>query len=66
MESVKVKKLIVSEKEVCAVLKYDYINSKGEKMTQEDAEIWEIKNGKLERMTIYFDLTAYRTFIRRK
>lgn len=66
MKSVKVKHLIVSGNDVCAILQYEYVNSKGEKMMQEDAEVWEIKDGKLDRMTIYFDLTAYRSFMRRQ
>lgn len=64
VESVKIKQLIVSDNDVCAILTYDYVNSKGEKMTQDDAEVWEIKDGKLGKMTIYFDLTAYRVFMR--
>lgn len=64
VESVKVKQLIIDRESICAVVTYDYINQKGEKMTQDDAEVWQINNGKLSKLTIYFDLTAYRTFMR--
>lgn len=64
VESLKVKQVITDGQMVCVVVSYNYINQKGEKMTQDDAEVWEVKNGKLFKLTIYFDLTAYRTFMR--
>ena len=33
-------------------------------MSQDVAEVWQVKDGKLTKLTIYFDLTAYRSFIR--
>ena len=63
VESVKVKQMIVEGEDACAVVGYGYINPKGKRMSQNVAEVWATKNSKLARLTIYFDLTAYRTFI---
>jgi ketosteroid isomerase-like protein len=60
---VKLKQLIIEGESACAIIGYDYVNSKGERMNQDVAEIWEVKNYKLAKLTIYFDLTAYRNFM---
>ena len=60
---IKIKQLIVEGKTACAIVGYEYVNPKGERMAQDVAEIWEVKNDKLAKLTIYFDLTAYRNFI---
>ena len=62
--SVKVKQLIIENGDACAVVEYEYMNAKGERMNQDVAEIWETRDAKLSRLTIYFDLTAYRSFMR--
>ncbi|MGP8022437.1 MAG: nuclear transport factor 2 family protein [Methanobacterium sp.] len=64
VESVKVKQMIIEDDYACAVVNYNYINHKGEKMNQYVAEVWEVKDEKLAKLTIYFDLTAYRNFMR--
>ncbi len=43
----------------------DYINQKGNRISQDVAEVWRVKKEKLARLTIYFDLTAYRIFMMR-
>ena len=63
-KSIKVKQMIAEDNAVCAIVEYIYENQKGEKMTQDDAEIWEVRDGKLAKLTIYFDLTAFRQFMR--
>ena len=57
------KKELIVEESACAIVGYKYVNPKGERMAQDVAEIWEVKNDKLAKLTIYFDLTAYRNFI---
>ena len=64
VESVKVKQIIIEDEYACVVVSYNYINPKGEKMSQDVAEVWEVKDEKLAKLTIYFDLTAYRNFMR--
>lgn len=61
---VKIKELIIEDDRACAIINYDYVNSKKERMNQNVAEILEVKNSKLTKLTIYFDLTAYRNFMR--
>ena len=60
---VKIKQLIVEGENACAIISYDYVNPKGERMSQDVSEIWKVKNSKLAKLTIYFDLTAYRNFM---
>lgn len=60
-----VRQTIVQGSTACYVIGYDYVNSKAERLHQDDAEIWEVRDGKLARMTIFFDLTLYRSFMRR-
>jgi ketosteroid isomerase-like protein len=61
---VRVKRLIVDENVACAIIGYEYLNPKGQKMSQDVAEVWDVGGNKLTRLTIYFDLTAYRSFMR--
>lgn len=64
VKKVTVKQLLEEGEDACAIVSYDYINPKGEKMNQDVAEIWKVRGGKLAKLTIYFDLTAYRNFMR--
>lgn len=61
---VKVKQLIVEGDRACAIIGYDYVNPKGKKLSQDVAEVWEVKGEKLITEVIYFDLTEYRSFMR--
>ena len=63
VSGIKIKQLIVEGESACAIVGYEYVNPKGERMAQDVAEIWEVKNDKLAKLTIYFDLTAYRNFM---
>src|ERR1041384_657701 len=60
----KISQMIVEGGKVCSVISYIYVNPKGNKLNQDVAEVAEVKDGKLARLTIYFDLTAYRSFMR--
>ncbi len=60
----KVSETLVEGEKACFIISYTYVNAKGETMNQDVAEIWEVRDGKLTKLTIYFDLTAYRNFIR--
>ncbi len=57
-------RLIVEGDLACAIVDYVYVNPRGEKLRQLVAEVWQVKNGKFAELTLYFDLTAYRTFMR--
>ncbi len=60
----KISQMIVEDGKVCSIISYTYINPRGEKMNQDVAEVSEVRDSKLARLTIYFDLTAYRQFMR--
>lgn len=62
---VRIKQLIIEKDNACVIAHYDYKNKKGDSMSQDVAEIWEVKNEKLDKLTIYFDLTTYRNFMRK-
>ena len=64
VEQAKVNQLIVEGDEACAIVSYVYINPKAAKMNQDVAEVWKVEDEKLSRLIIYFDLTAYRNFMR--
>jgi ketosteroid isomerase-like protein len=59
----KVSQAIIEGEQACFIISYIYVNSKKEQMKQDVAEMWEVRGGKLARLTIYFDLTAYRLFM---
>ncbi len=59
----KISRKIVQAGEACFIISYTYVNSKAETMDQDVAEVWEVRDGKLAKLTIYFDLTAYRRFM---
>lgn len=60
---VQLKQLIVEGSDAAAVVAYDYVSPKGNKMRQDDAEVWRIQNGKIAALTIYFDITEFRSFM---
>jgi len=62
--SVTVKQLIVEDKAACAIAQYTYKNQKGKTLTQDVAEVWEVSGEKLKKLIVYFDLTAYRAFMK--
>lgn len=65
VESVRLKQLIVEGNDACAVVSYDYLSPAGARLHQDDAEIWKIVDGKIAALTIYFDITEFRTFMGR-
>ncbi len=65
VERVQVKQFIIEGTNACAVVSYDYISPKGNNLHQDDAEVWKIADGKIESLTIYFDITEFRTFMGR-
>ncbi len=65
VESVEMKQLIVENGDACAVVGYDYVSPKGAKLHQDDAEVWKVTDGKIASLTIYFDITEFRSFMGR-
>jgi ketosteroid isomerase-like protein len=65
VERVEVRQLIVDGNDAAAVVRYDYVSPTGAKLRQDDAEIWKIVDGKVTALTIYFDITEFRSFMGR-
>jgi ketosteroid isomerase-like protein len=55
---------IIHDDRACFIISYTYVNPKVQTMHQDVAEVWRVSDGKLAELTIYFDLTAYRQFMR--
>jgi ketosteroid isomerase-like protein len=64
VETLRISQMIVEDEKACSIISYTYINPKGERLNQDVAEVAEVNRGKLAKLTIYFDLTAYRSFMR--
>ncbi len=65
VEKVHMKQLIVEDTNACAVVSYDYLSPTGGKLHQDDAEVWKVVDGKIVALTIYFDITEFRSFMGR-
>jgi ketosteroid isomerase-like protein len=65
VKSVNLKQLIVEGANAAAVVDYDYVNPKGDRLHQADAEVWKVEDGKIAALTIYFDITEFRAFMGR-
>ena len=63
VESVAVKQMITEGDNVCAIVAYRYVNPRGAHLDQDVAEVWRVEGESLKNLVIYFDLTAYRSFI---
>ena len=63
VEKVQMKQLIVDGPDACAVVSYDYVSPKGSRLHQDDAEVWKVEGGKIVGLTIYFDITEFRSFM---
>jgi ketosteroid isomerase-like protein len=65
VENVHMKQLIVEDTNACAVVSYDYRSPSGTTLHQDDAEVWKVVDGKIVALTIYFDITEFRSFMAR-
>jgi ketosteroid isomerase-like protein len=63
--AIQVKQLIVEGNDACAVVSYEYVSPKGARLHQDDAEVWKVVNEKIGALTIYFDITEFRSFMGR-
>jgi ketosteroid isomerase-like protein len=59
VRGLKVKEIIVENENACAVVTYNLVSPKGNSFESDVAEIWKIKDGKLDSLAIYFDTAAF-------
>jgi len=57
--SMRVKKMIIENDNACVIGNYDYLFPNGKKINGDVAEIWTVKNGKLNSLTIFFDTLTF-------
>jgi len=57
--NMRVKQMIVDNDNACVIGNYDYVFPNGKSINGDVAEIWKIKNGKLDSLTIFFDTSTF-------
>ncbi len=55
----RIKNMIVEGDKACVIGNYDYVFPNRQKMNGDVAEIWQVKNGKLDSLTIFFDTLTF-------
>ena len=55
----RVKQMLVDNDDACVIGNYDYIFPNGKSINGDVIEIWKVKNGKLDSLTIYFDTLTF-------
>ena len=59
VKDLKLKRMIVENENACALVNYDLTSPKGKNFSADVAEIWNVKDGKLESLAIYFDTAEF-------
>jgi ketosteroid isomerase-like protein len=57
--SMHVKQMIVENESACVIGNYDYVFPNGKIINGDVAEIWKVKDGKLDSLTIFFDTLTF-------
>jgi len=57
--NMKVKNMVIDGDKASVIGNYDYTFPNGKKMNGDVAEIWEVKNGKLDSLAIFFDTLTF-------
>jgi ketosteroid isomerase-like protein len=57
--NMRVKQMIIENDRACVIGNYDYLFPNGKKINGDVAEIWTVKNGKLDSLTIFFDTLTF-------
>jgi len=57
--TMRVKQMIVEQDNACVIANYDYTFPNGTAISGDVAEIWKVKGGKLDALTIFFDTLTF-------
>jgi len=57
--TMRVKEMIVDGDNACVIGNYDYVFPNGKIINGDVAELWKVKNGKLDLLTIFFDTLTF-------
>ena len=60
--AMRVKEMIIEEDRACVIGNYDLVFPSGKSINANVAEIWKIKDDKLDSLTIYFDTLGFENF----
>ena len=58
-KTMRVKEMIVAHDTACVIGNYDYVFPNGKSINGDVAEIWKIKDDKLDALTIFFDTLTF-------
>jgi len=58
-KTMRVKDLIVKDDRACVIGNYDYVFPNGKSINGDVAEIWKVKDGKLDSLMIFFDTYTF-------
>jgi len=58
-KTMRVKEMVVEDNMACVIGNYDYVFPNGKSINGDVAEIWKIKDGKLDALTIFFDTLTF-------
>lgn len=59
----RVKEMIVEDDQAYVIANYDYVFPNGKNINGNVAEIWKIKDGKLDALTIFFDTLTFHNLL---
>ena len=57
--AMRVKEMIIMDNSACVIANYDYVFPDGKNINGNVAEIWKVKDEKLDALTIFFDTLAF-------
>ena len=58
-KTMRVKEMVVEDDTACVIGNYDYVFPNGKSINGDVAEIWKIKDDKLDTLTIFFDTLTF-------
>lgn len=58
-QNMRVKEIIIDGDKACVIGNYDYVFPNGKSINGDVAEIWKIKDDKLDALTIFFDTLTF-------
>ena len=57
--SMRIKQMILEHDSACVIGNYDYVFPNGKRINADVAEVWKVKDGKLDSLTIFFDTLTF-------
>lgn len=63
-KTMRAKEMIIDGNKAFVRANYDYVFPNGKAINADVAELWEVKNGKLDALTIFFDTEGFSKFLK--